>query len=1571
MIAYLTRAAAIFLALASTLVVMSLPAAADVLGRWQTFNGPGFTYTFDVQVQSGSPAGMRTLSGEITPTSTLDEDCRRAKSGDRFHAYVCDRLSKDGPFPLAANLASSPEQPVLTGTDRNSGATLQLTREEGTAAPLAKLVLSLERDNGSIEAMTLVARRREVRTSPQALVGNWIGSDGALTLEAKIEPVDEDRLAVTVSAFADGERPVPSGRPLDEWHRIAGSERAFAMNTIVGRNTSQPQSFAGVILTWEGEFVDRVGALTEITPTPTGNLRMIFTGGGLGGVPPVHMTLVAADRPLRSVAPQRSVPDMMNGQWIGHVGPLVIEADIEMNEQGETTATLHAFDDPAKGRFPRNSARAFISFQEIVQKRQPFALTFAGSWDGRAGFVAGRSESVKTRDFGVDADTRIRRTGADELSLSMAHPNDDAFDGQPMRLVRRSTPLRPVPPLDEASAKTVAESPLAGSWIWSSGRDRTGNVILLELAGDELGPISGDIRVWNTDGTCEAFQRTQALCELGRDHGPFKNRLLVAATGDERWPFDVLEGLRAHGKEFPAYSDLRMRLRLAGNGSLLVQMTAADAFGAQADNSYVFEKIGSAGMVVPDPQERDYVAGPDDPARGACEAWAKDDSLLRQKNLPEVNARLDRILANQKIGVSGHPLDVQCKDMLDDMAAAGLDPAKEDGGTDNGGGNDRPQDPAAPGSVAGTWRMVGQPHESLPVMGVWQPAHAFRPILSGFEMSGQNGGYSAVEKDGPFVSTFSALNADIERFRSHLEKPVPETGAASLMEWIGTPEALLAGGGGKMLGWVDEQNAMGNELVLLVAGDKALLFTDGPRLASGMIDFMTLGMAPRNLVVAAFQRVDAGSSQEEGGHGGTTIDPAGPTGAQAWRRASIPYVAGTGDNVPDIVRPVANFSTTPEDLSIEIGDGAMSFRVVGGLDVVMERMSGTGPSITDIARLSVAETGSQSVGEWLGPVSKAFTAPAGDKLPWRDLPEPLSYAAPFFVLAGDGTRALVLEGVWSVDGDPAERLAAGYRSSSVFTLIERIGETNDPTPDPSPRGPEVVNNDPVNIPVPPKPEPNAVCQALAQREAVLLAQAGTGLVQLIRTIHADAGLASGGEKTESRCQKALDALNAVVLAPETGSGSASAPNGDDPSRGGNLHVVDNSVNVFNVFVDGGGDWWAPDAPDPCAALDTVSGMLTISGGLGMSGFLDGLFVDIGFSLTGPRSPELCYDAMLELWDYGVDPALDDGGWGVVRVIHDAGRTPDRPSRDPAESRACRAYNAFTSALLAKGGTPMVQFLRGYAIDRGYGMGSTREPSPADCARMLAELRDLGLDPNLPDGGMSEMSEYLFDDGDESLLVDDEAQGYDARPEAEQQLANWLAGSPYTYAVPMTGELQHMGELADVVAFVTPPEGWLGRNRAGPGDEQACMDRRRLPREEGIRAWAAMREIMRHFVPPGSILSGRDCALVEIATEMAFATLGDPSFLDGEDEFVSVTMDRRLDGVGLGMEDRLLAGRTVSAMLRKPEPTEGHPWRTVVTTPEIVAAVTGIVVPHGGFIVWNHRTGRLAGPFRIRLSGEAR
>ncbi|RST85704.1 hypothetical protein EJC49_14285 [Aquibium carbonis] len=1558
-IACLTRAAALILALSLSLVAMNGPAAAEMLGRWQTFNGPGFTFTFDVQVQSGSPGGMRTLSGEITPTGTFDADCGRARPGDRFHLYVCERLSKDGPFALDANMSTARGQPVLTGADINSGATLELTLEEGTAAPLAKLLITLERFDGATDTMTLVARKRDVRTAPQALVGNWIGADGGLTLETRIEAVDDDRVAVTVSAFADRALPVPSSRPLDEWHRIAGSERAFSMSATAARQPDQPHAFWTTVLTREGEFPDRIGAGAELKPTPSGNLQIVFTGAGLGGVPPVYVTFARADRPLRQVAPTRSAPDMMNGQWIGNVGPLVIEADIEMNGEGEATATFHAFDDQAKGSFPRNPSRAFIWFHEVVEKRQPFALSFEGSWDGRAGFVAGRGESVKTKDFGIDANMRIRRVAVDELSLSAAHPTDDVFDGQPIRLVRRATPLRPVPSFDGAEAKPAVESPLAGSWVWSSGPNRRGNVILLELAGDDLGPISGAIKVWNTDGTCETFPRTQALCELGRDDGPLANAVRLDPTGDDRWPYDALEGLRAFGKDFPAYSDLRMRLRPSGTGTLMVQMTAAAAFGAQPDNTYLFEKLGaSETLLAPSLDDRAYVARPDDPAPGACEAWARDDSLRRQKNLPALTARLDAILANQKIGASGHPLDDQCKQMLDDMAEAGLDPAKDDGGMGSGSAGPKPQDPVAAGPVVGTWRMVGQPHESLPAMGIWQTAAALRPTLSGFEMSGQSGQYSAVETNGPFVSTFATLNADIEQFRSHLEKPMPGTGAASLMEWIGTPEALLAGGGGTRLGWVDEQNVLGDETVLLVAGDRALLFTDGPRLAGSMMDFATIGQPPRNVVVAAFERTrtDAPDPKPQEAAGST-----GDFKVRNYRQVAsygkafgvmddlVARLTVFGDRIE--MRPVrAGKVVNTDERHVDVGRGTLD-SVLGAY--APDDFTVRHQTIPDV----FPELAGQSFRDFVGGEAKAYsyTPPGAVVLETERM----------LFLSRDGNRFLEIERFPT--HSPGHDIWLGARTTSSGPMPDPV-----PGPDPKPAADnrDVANTDPVNIPVPPKPEPNAVCESLERRTAEMNAEAGSELVQAIRSIYADVGLAFGGEQTEAKCQRALDRLNAIVLVPDTRNNGQSGQTGGGP-RQGNVYLVDNSVNVFNTFVDNGGNWSAPDAPDPCATLDAFAATLTFSGGMGMGGFIDGLFVEVGLSLSGQRRPDLCYDAMLHLWDYGVDPALDDGGWGVVRVLIDVDGQLRRPGRDPAESRACRAYTAFTSKLLAKGGTEMVQFLRGYAIDQGFGMGSTRDPSPADCARMLAELRDLGLDPDLPDGGFSFASDFLPAEPVPSPARADRAVAYDARPEPEIELANWLSGAPYTYAVPMTGELQQIGELAGVVAFVTPPEGLLGGDHARPGDRTACMDRRRLTRDESFRAWAAMRELMRHFVPPGSILSGRDCVLVEVATEMAFATMGDPSFAHGEDEFVSVILDRRLDGVGLGADDRQIAGRTVGAMLREPEPTETHPWRAVVTTPDIVAAVTGYVVPAGSFLVWNHRTGGVAGPFRMRLSGEAR
>ena len=74
------------------------------------------------------------------------------------------------------------------------------------------------------------------------------------------------------------------------------------------------------------------------------------------------------------------------------------------------------------------------------------------------------------------------------------------------------TELRLASRLDGGAAAASVESPLAETWVCSSGPNRSGNVILLELAGEDLRPMEGSLKVWTTDGTCETFQRTRPLC---------------------------------------------------------------------------------------------------------------------------------------------------------------------------------------------------------------------------------------------------------------------------------------------------------------------------------------------------------------------------------------------------------------------------------------------------------------------------------------------------------------------------------------------------------------------------------------------------------------------------------------------------------------------------------------------------------------------------------------------------------------------------------------------------------------------------------------------------------------------------------------------------------------------------------------------------------------------------------------------------------------------------------------------------------------------------------------------------
>jgi hypothetical protein len=324
-------------------------------------------------------------------------------------------------------------------------------------------------------------------------------------------------------------------------------------------------------------------------------------------------------------------------------------------------------------------------------------------------------------------------------------------------------------------------------------------------------------------------------------------------------------------------------------------------------------------------------------------------------------------------------------------------------------------------------------------------------------------------------------------------------------------------------------------------------------------------------------------------------------------------------------------------------------------------------------------------------------------------------------------------------------------------------------------------------------------------------------------------------------------------------------------------------------------------------------------------------------------------------------------------------TPSRrPGGRPATevSRACEAYSAFTAAVLERADTPLVQFLRGYAIENGYGMGSSQEPTATACSRMLRELVELGLDPSLPDGGWSRAA-MLLDLGpvgsippprpsDPVNLVPTDR--YDPRPERVREPLVLRPDFGYVLPRPRPLGLREVGPDRPIVAYFVPDDVTLGLVAAPEGADGFCNEGRLLSGLDAYRAFATMRELTRRLGPPRLILSGRDCALAETAAELSAATFDDPAYIEF-DELAPADFDRRLDGLDLSEAERSLARAAVGGLVAALDFEAPGAWHALVTTPDIVEAMIGVRTEGGSVAVVDALTGVEIARFRMRHGSE--
>lgn len=84
--------------------------------------------------------------------------------------------------------------------------------------------------------------------------------------------------------------------------------------------------------------------------------------------------------------------------------------------------------------------------------------------------------------------------------------------------------------------------------------------------------------------------------------------------------------------------------------------------------------------------------------------------------------------------------------------------------------------------------------------------------------------------------------------------------------------------------------------------------------------------------------------------------------------------------------------------------------------------------------------------------------------------------------------------------------------------------------------------------------------------------------------------------------------------------------------------------------------------------------------------------------------------------------------------------PNLPVPTPLKASACQELEIVTGLLNMKGGTAMVQLVRGFYVE--FGIAFNSQPSEAQCSAALDAMRRAGLDPAATDGGLSAAQAYL-------------------------------------------------------------------------------------------------------------------------------------------------------------------------------------------------------------------------------------
>lgn len=1546
----------------------------ELVGSWRSQAQISGWLGFVVDVTAtGDPARPLRAVGAIGRDRLFESSCAAVAATDRWASGVCETIDKDGPVPFDIRLAPASGAGGYSGVDARTGATIRLSRMTASAVPLIAIEVERPRADGSVENWSLPPLAAwPDRQLPRDLVGGWIGEVDGLTIEANVTRVADDRVSVELRYFPDGAGAAP-GRVLGGVGEAALKERPFVMSAelrhMPGRGAFA--AYAGEVRPLPEEWRIEHGHFAQIRLPMNANLELSVAGtrDDLISLRTQTVNMRPLGRAMRPVPPIPSPFAGMSGLWAGAMGPLAVELDIAVREDnGALTGEIRHFDDGG-GAFPANVASGFVSAEEVANKARPFAAAMLGMGREGVATVEGRVDTGEQGNIGWRTAFRLSRSGEDHLLLDYSAPNAPvAFPGPPIRLSRLGRELRPVEvPVPAAS------SGLAGIWAWRSGTGDGHDVVMTLDEAD--GALEGRLVARHAGGGCEGAGRTDGLCELARDNGPVNAAIRLEATGDARFSHAGAHGLRAFGGDLPAYGDLRIRIGAGENGEeLLVQMTSADAFGLGPETTLRFTRVADAATVDLEAgrafEARRYEAKPDDRIGGsACESWAKDDSLLRQRGDAALTARLDAILAAQTLSVSGHPMDRQCKAMLDAIDALGVgasnatqvDPAPVvDPQLEVGGALWRGRHFVFSGDMLRRW-------EQLDALAIVDDAFEARVAIEddrlvaaapGGEQSfvdEANGAFrigttsNPLVRDGrSFAESFDMLFDDLKRAElpeasRRLRLPYPDGAAPG--DHVG-PDAVL---------WRSRYTF-------------AYLSTDGLRMfvgheeAFGVFRYFLLTKVDEAQQSAPAPRAEAGI-------------------AGTWARVGQPIYAVPG---LAIYRSEPAAAGTVDRFELRASSDGHEFVVDGTRATPLAEAGFAASGVASLLAQPAPQTGGSSVAAWLGADPAAYMAyrGGGDRLFWGEAADPTFETDVALLIAGE--RAVAIVGSRQNSGLTDLETFGNAPRIAIVMLFERSGggapapatsAETETTPQTAlggdPASGSTKTADAARSPV---------CLALERRAGELNAAGGPSMVQFVRGVYADFGLAFGGAETEAACQRALDRLSGLAFLAPPVHGSGSARGGDVTTlvdQSTNVHQTSIVNAVVNALVSRGGAAGSPDRPDACLALQPIARGLSVTGGIELSGYLGDLFLSVGFSTPEAARPADCLRALELIGDLGLEPGDADNMLSVVTLVDvyaPVVLVDGRPARSPdaGASRACVAYEAFSAALLQRADTPLVQFLRGFAISNGFGMGSDRVPDAADCSRMMRELVELGLDPALPDGGWSRAAILL---GEAPVSVTPapverrRTERYDPRPETTREPLEMRAGFGYVLPRPEGSGIEAIDPEARVVAFFTPDEAALGLVAAPEGAFGFCNEGRLLSTLDAYRAVATLQMLTRRLgQPPRLVLSGRDCGLAETAAELSGATLGDPSY-SLPDEYAGADFDRRLDGLGLDAAERALAAATIADLLRELDFEEEGAWHALVTTPDVVEAATGARPPGGGVVLVDARDGAEIARFRVEHGSE--